>query len=129
MTRLDHPLARKPKLSEADYRAAQHIAPLRHAGGVRGSIDGHLASLGMERMHRVLRAYFNLVPYVLQDTDLLFTTGRRFAESCALVAPIKVVKAPLNFPPMKFYQLWHERTHDAPAARWLRQQVQQCLET
>ncbi len=128
MMRPGHPLARKPKLGEADYRAAQHIAPLRYAGGVRGSIDGHLALLGMERMHRVSLAYFNLVPYVLQDTDLLFTTGKRFAESCARVAPIRIVKAPLNFPPMKFYQLWHERTHDAPAARWLREQVQHCID-
>ncbi len=128
MMRPAHPLARKAALTEAAYRAAQHIAPLRYAGGVRGSIDGHLASLGMERMHRVSLAYFNLVPYVLQDTDLLFTTGKRFAESCARVAPIKIVKAPLNFPPMKFYQLWHERTHDAPAARWLREQVQHCID-
>ena len=123
MMRPGHPLAKQAALSAADYRAAQHIAPLRYAGGVRGSIDGHLASLGMERMHRVSLAYFSLVPQVLADTDLLFTTGRRFAESCARIAPLKIVKAPLNFPPMKFYQLWHERTHDAVAAKWLREQI------
>lgn len=123
MLRPGHPLAKKSALTGADYRAAQHIAPVRYAGGVRGSIDGHLASLGMERMHRVSLAYFSLVPLVLEQTDLLFTTGRRFAESCARITPLKIVKAPLNFPPMKFYQLWHERTHDAPAAKWLREQI------
>lgn len=123
MMRPEHPLAAKAGLSDADYRAAQHVAPVRYAGGVRGSIDDHLASIGMERMHRISIAYFNLVPYVLQKTDLLFTSGRRFAESCARQVPLKVVKAPLDFPPMKYYQLWHERTHDAPAARWLREQI------
>ena len=123
MMRQEHPLAARAALVEADYRAAQHLAPVRYAGGVRGSIDDHLASIGMERMHRVSIAYFNLVPYVLQKTDLLFTTGRRFAESCARQAPLKVFKAPLGFPAMKYYQLWHERTHDAPAARWLREQI------
>ena len=123
MMRREHPLAARAALNEADYRAAQHVAPVRYAGGVRGSIDDHLASIGMERMHRVAIAYFNLVPYVLQKTDLLFTTGRRFAESCARQVPLKVFKAPLGFPPMKYYQLWHERTHDAPAARWLREQI------
>ena len=123
MLRAGHPLAKKSALTGADYRAAQHIAPVRYAGGVRGSIDGHLASLGMERMHRVSLAYFSLVPLVLEQTDLVFTTGRRFAESCARITPLKIVKAPLNFPPMKFYQLWHERTHDAPAAKWLREQI------
>ena len=123
MLRTGHPLAKKSALTGADYRAAQHIAPVRYAGGVRGSIDGHLASLGMERMHRVSLAYFSLVPLVLEQTDLLFTTGRRFAESCARIAPLKIVKAPLDFPPMKFYLLWHERTHDAVAAKWLREQI------
>lgn len=123
MMRPGHPLAKKGALTGAAYRAAQHIAPVRYAGGVRGSVDEHLASLGMERMHRVSLAYFNLVPFVLEETDLLFTTGRRFAESCARIVPLAIAKAPLDFPPMKFYQLWHERTHDAPAARWLREQI------
>ena len=123
MLRAGHPLAKKSALTGADYRAAQHIAPVRYAGGVRGSIDGHLASLGMERMHRVSLAYFSLVPLVLEQTDLVFTTGRRFAESCARITPLKIVKAPLDFPPMKFYQLWHERTHNGVAAKWLREQI------
>lgn len=123
MMRGRHPLAKKAGLSEADYRTAQHLAPLRYAGGVRGVIDAHLVSLGMERMHRVSLAYFNLVPLVLEETDLVFTTGRRFAESCARLVPLHITRAPLQFPPMKFYQLWHERTHDAPAAAWLRQQI------
>ena len=127
MMRPAHPLAKKASLTAADYRSAQHIAPLRYAGGVRGSIDEHLASLSMQRMHRVSLPYFNLVPNVLQDTDLLFTTGRRFAESCARVTPLRIVKAPLAFPPMKFYQLWHERTHDAAAAKWLREQISAAL--
>ena len=123
MLRTGHPLAKKSALTGADYRAAQHIAPVRYAGGVRGSIDGHLAALGMERMHRVSLAYFSLVPLVLEQTDLVFTTGRRFAESCARITPLKIVKAPLDFPPMKFYQLWHERTHNGVAAKWLREQI------
>ena len=123
MMRPRHPLARKTALCATDYRTAQHLAPVRYAGGVRGSVDQHLAALGMERMHRVSLAYFNLVPFVLEQTDLLFTTGRRFAESCARLVPLTILKAPLDFPPMKFYQLWHERTHDAPAARWFREQI------
>ena len=128
-TDLSRPDREALRLSAADYRAAQHIAPLRYAGGVRGSIDGHLASLGLERMHRVSLAYFSLVPQLLAETDLLFTTGRRFAESCARVAPLKIVKAPLDFPPMKFYQLWHARTHDAVAAKWLREQIGAVVKT
>jgi DNA-binding transcriptional LysR family regulator len=31
-----------------------------------------------------------------------------------------VVPAPLPFPPMPYYQLWHERVHDSDEVRWLR---------
>ena len=31
-----------------------------------------------------------------------------------------MLNAPKGFPTMRFYQLWHERSHHAPAHRWLR---------
>lgn len=127
MMRAGHRLAASAELSEAAYRAADHLAPVRYAGGVRSSVDGHLAARGVQRVHRVALAYFNQVPFVLEKTDLVFTTGRRFAESCARLVPLAIRTAPFGFPPMKFYQLWHERTHDAPAARWLREQVGESL--
>jgi DNA-binding transcriptional LysR family regulator len=60
---------------------------------------------------------------VLANTDLVFTTGRRFAEPFTKLLPIAIVPAPLQFPPLRFYQLWHERTHASKAARWLREQI------
>jgi len=120
-----HPLARKDSISADDYLIAQHLAPVRYAGGVRGAIDDHLHKLGVKRDIRVSLPYFHVAPYVLITTDLIFTTGRRFAAHYAKFLPIRILKAPLDFPPLRFYQLWHERTHAAPAARWLREQVTQ----
>lgn len=118
-----HPLAKKEAISAEDYLAAQHLAPVRYAGGVRGAIDDHLHKLGVKRDIRVSLPYFHVAPYVLITTDLIFTTGRRFAAHYAKFLPIRILPAPLDFPPLRFYQLWHERTHTAPAARWLREQV------
>jgi len=120
-----HPLAKKDAISADDYLAAQHLAPVRYAGGVRGAIDDHLHKLGVKRDIRVSLPYFHVAPYVLITTDLIFTTGRRFAAHYAKFLPIRILPAPLDFPPLRFYQLWHERTHTAPAARWLRDQVAQ----
>lgn len=120
-----HPLARKDSISADDYLIAQHLAPVRYAGGVRGAIDDHLHKLGVKRDIRVSLPYFHVAPYVLITTDLIFTTGRRFAAHYAKFLPIRILPAPLDFPPLRFYQLWHERTHTAPAARWLRDQVAQ----
>ena len=37
--------------------------------------------------------------------------------------PLKSFTVPVKFPPMRFYQLWHERVHQAPEHKWLRDQV------
>ena len=77
----------------------------------------------IKRDIRVSLPYFHVAPYVLTTTDLIFAKGRRFAAHYAKFLPIKVMPAPLDFPPLRFYQLWHERTHTAGPARWLREQV------
>jgi DNA-binding transcriptional LysR family regulator len=118
-----HPWAKKSKLSAEDYLSAEHLAPVPYAGGVRGAIDEHLHKLGHRRNIRASLPYFHVVPYVLANTDLVFTTGRRFAEPFTKLLPIAILPAPLDFPPLRFYQLWHERTHESNAARWLREQI------
>jgi DNA-binding transcriptional LysR family regulator len=118
-----HPLAKKDAISADDYLRAQHLAPVPYAGGIRGAIDDHIHRLGHRRDIRISLPYFHVAPYVLTTTDLIFTTGRRFAEPFAKILPLKVMQAPLDFPPLRFYQLWHERTHESTAARWLREQI------
>ena len=66
---------------------------------------------------------FNLAPYVLMRSDLVLTTARRFAEHYAAALPLTIVRAPSELAPMRFYQLWHERSQTSPASRWLREQV------
>jgi DNA-binding transcriptional LysR family regulator len=118
-----HPLARKGRVSAEDYLAARHLAPVPYAGGVRGAIDEHLHRLGHRRDIRMALPYFHVAPHVLAATDLVFTTGRRFAEPFTRLLPLAVLPAPLDFPPLRFYQLWHERTHESAAARWLRAKI------
>lgn len=118
-----HPWAKKSAVSDEEYLNAEHLAPVPYAGGVRGAIDEHIHKLGHRRNIRASLPYFHVVPYVLANTDLVFTTGRRFAEPFTKLLPISIIPAPLQFPPLRFYQLWHERTHASNAARWLREQI------
>lgn len=118
-----HPWAKKQVVTDEEYFRAEHLAPVPYAGGVRGAIDEHIHKLGHRRNIRASLPYFHVVPYVLANTDLVFTTGRRFAEPFTRLLPITIIAAPLQFPPLRFYQLWHERTHASNAARWLREQI------
>ncbi|WP_213958074.1 MULTISPECIES: LysR family transcriptional regulator [unclassified Variovorax] len=120
MVRPGHPLADAEALTEAQYLSASHVAPMRYSGLHRGVVETHLARQHVARDARVSVPYFGLAPHVVARTDLVFTTARHFAEHFAQSLGLVILKAPSGFPTMRFYQLWHERAHLAPAHRWLR---------
>lgn len=114
-----HPLASKP-MTVDDYAKATHIVPMPYSPSQRGVVDATLASLRITRREHVEVQSFMSAPYLLQNTDLVFTTSRRFASFFAGFLPLAIVEPPLKFPAMRFYQLWHQRHHQSPAHRWLR---------
>ncbi len=117
-----HPLASKG-ISLKHYLELPHLAPTPYVAERQSFIDGWLADQGLRRNIQMTMPYFGLVPYVLMRTDLVFTTGRQFAQHYARYLPIRVLPSPFAFPPMRFYQLWHERTHAAPEVTWLRRRI------
>jgi DNA-binding transcriptional LysR family regulator len=110
-------------MSLDDYLTLPHVAPGQMVPGYGGVIDSFLERQGMRRNVAVESAYFSLIPYMLAQTDLVLTTGRQFLRFYENSLPLKVFTPPVKFPPMRFYQLWHERVHQAPEHKWLRDQV------
>ncbi|WP_332851430.1 LysR substrate-binding domain-containing protein [Duganella sp. S19_KUP01_CR8] len=106
-----------------DYLSLPHVAPTQILPGYHGVIDDFLERQGMQRNVAVESAYFGLIPYMLTQTDLVLTTGRQFVRYYERNMPLKTFTVPVKFPPMRFYQLWHERVHQAPEHKWLREQV------
>ena len=69
-------------------------------------------------------AHFSLIPGMVAATLLVLTTGRATTASGTSAAlPVTILACPVPFPRMRYYQLWHERTHGSASARWLREQV------
>ena len=106
-----------------DYLSLPHVAPSQMMPGYHGVIDAFLEKQNMQRNVVVESAYFGLIPYMLTQTDLVLTTGRQFMRFYEKTLPLKSFTVPLKFPPMRFYQLWHQRVHQAPEHKWLRDQV------
>lgn len=121
----DHPQARAPARSwtQDRYLACQHVAPMPLAVAQPGFVDQHLASLGLARAVAVRSAHFGQLPEMVARSLLLLTTGRQFCSRFVGQLPVKILRCPVPFPPMHYYQLWHELGHTAPAHRWLREQV------
>jgi DNA-binding transcriptional LysR family regulator len=117
---MNHNDPRARGLTREQYLAARHVVPLPYSQSQRGVVDTYLASQRVVRDARVVVPYFELAPHLLVNTDLVFTTGRHFAAHFARNLPLAISNAPFDFPRMRFYQLWHERSHLAPAHRWFR---------
>lgn len=114
----DHPLAGGMKV--ADYLQGAHIVPLLYSMTQRGVVETSLAAQRMARTAAVTVPYFGMAPHLLPGTDLIFTTSRHFAQHYAAMLPLAIVPSPIDFPPMRFYQLWHGRTQHAPGHIWFR---------
>ncbi|WP_295997194.1 LysR family transcriptional regulator [Rugamonas sp.] len=110
-------------MSLEDYLSLPHVAPSQMMAGYHGVIDAFLEKQNLRRNVVVESAYFGLIPYMLTQTDLVLTTGRQFMRFYEKTLELKSFTVPLKFPPMRFYQLWHQRVHQAPEHKWLRDQV------
>ena len=96
------------------------MVPLPYTPSHRGVVETFLAGKRLVRDARIVVPYFEVAPYLLVDSDLIFTTARHFAHHFAHVLPLAVVKAPPEFPRMRFYPLWHDRSQHDASHRWLR---------
>jgi DNA-binding transcriptional LysR family regulator len=124
--RADSPYAKRTAsdaMTVQDYLSLPHVAPSQMLPGYHGVIDAFLERQGMQRNVVVESPYFGMIPYMLTQTDLVLTTGRQFMRYYENSLPLKSFTVPVKFPPMRFYQLWHQRVHQSTEHKWLRDQV------
>lgn len=106
-----------------DYLSLPHVAPSQMLPGYSGVIETFLEKHQMQRNVVVETPYFGQIPYMLTQSDLVLTTGRQFLKFYEHSLPLKTFAIPIKFPPMRFYQLWHDRVHHATEHKWLRDLV------
>jgi DNA-binding transcriptional LysR family regulator len=121
VTRRGHPLAKTKTLSLSSFARAAHalISPWGMEGGY---VDDALARLGLQRKVAVAVPHFLVAPHIVASSDLLLTVAERVAEVVAGPLGLVVLAPPqeLKLTGFTLSILWHERTHDDPARRWLR---------
>lgn len=116
-----HPLA-GARLTLPRYCAAAHV--LVAPRGTLGSfVDDALASLGRSRRIAVAVPHFLVVPYLVANSDLIATVATRVASTFADALGLVRMAPPFALPGFQLALAWHERTHDDPAHRWLREHL------
>ena len=119
--RAKHPLA-SGKLTLPRYCAAQHL--LVSPRGTPGSlVDDALAALGRSRRVALAVPHFLVVPYLIASSDLIATLATRIATTFADALGLVTMPPPLALPKFQIAVAWHERDHDDPPHRWLREQL------
>lgn len=116
-----HPETKTP-LTLARYAAMGHLL-ISPFGGMTGTVDDALEKLGMKRSVKLAVPHFALAPFVLLRTPYVLTLPERAAKLFADHLPIKLVEPPIELPGFKEYMFWHERSHNDPAHRWLRETI------
>jgi DNA-binding transcriptional LysR family regulator len=118
IVRNGHPLLRG-KMSVARFAQANHvfIAPGGKPGGV---VDAALAARGMTRRIALAVPHFVVAPYIVAQTDLVLTVGRRLAQALARTAEIRIFETPLTLPSFELGMYWHPRSESDPAHQYLR---------
>ena len=111
--------------TQEKYLACEHVAPTPTHANARGVIDDHLHSLGLARDVVVRSAHFSLIPLMVAQSLLVLTTGRLFCSRYVDSLPVCIVRCPVPFPELSYYQLWHDLSHASAPARWLREQVRE----
>ena len=120
----DHPTVGK-NWTVQKYLDNEHVAPMPMSQGALGVIDEHLHAAGVQRRIVVRASHFSLIPLMVAGSLLVLTTGRLFCSRYVGTLPVKIVRCPVGFPPLTYYQLWHELTHQAASMRWFREQVRE----
>ena len=118
----EHPAVKRGWTQES-WLEAEHVAPTPTHPGARGVIDEFLESQGLARNITARCPHFGLLPPMVAASLLVLTTGRQFCERFAGTLPVRILECPVAFPDLVYYQLWHERTHQSAAGRWLRERV------
>jgi DNA-binding transcriptional LysR family regulator len=123
IVRQGHPSVRR-RLTLKRYLSLSHVLVTQRPGS-GGSVDIALARRGLSRRIGARVSHFLMVPQLVAQTDLVAALSRRIAEPALKGLSLSLYPPPLELPKSSVGQVWHERTHDDPAHRWLRGVVTQ----
>lgn len=120
--RADHPRIRQaPEL--AQWLAEEQLA----VAGLDRVIDRLLAERGLPGRRASTVGSWALCARMLACTDRVAATSSEQAATLVRTSPgLRCLPLPGDGPPwpeVPVYLLWHQRTHQSPAHRWLRQRV------
>ncbi|PWN86741.1 transcriptional regulator, LysR family [Acaromyces ingoldii] len=120
IARQRHP-AVQGRISLDVFCALEHVVVSPQGGGFSGPADAALEAVGRRRTVALSTQGFLIVPEVASRSDLIASIPRRIADGWS--DRVQVVEPPLTIPGFTIASVWHDRTTNHPAQRWLRERL------
>jgi DNA-binding transcriptional LysR family regulator len=86
-------------------------------------LERALHGLGIRRRHAFTTTNFIAAASVVASTDWLLTLPSNLANRVASMLPLRLLELPFKSPQLSLDLLWHDRTNESSAHRWLRRRI------
>ncbi len=116
-----HPLAIKAEqggVALNEYMSFPHVI-VTFLDSRQNPVDARLAELGLKRKIGLVSPSFAANAACLHGSDLIMSAPSRFAAN-ARQSGLVSFKLPFNVPDYPYSVVWHRKTDEDPAVRWLR---------
>ena len=113
--------------SLAQFQQEDH-AVISSSGAAPLLIDQAIARQGIQRKVALKIPNFIGAALVVEHTDLVITIPSRLAEVLRDRGELRSFPVPFALPGYQVKQHWHERYHQDPGSRWLRQVIAELMQ-
>jgi DNA-binding transcriptional LysR family regulator len=120
IARQGHP-AVQGRISLDVFCTLEHVVVSPQGGGFAGATDAALEAVGRRRTVALSTSGFLIVPEVVSRSDMIALIPRRIADGWS--DRLQVLDPPLTIPGFTIVSVWHDRTTNHPAQRWLRERL------
>lgn len=117
IARRGHPLVRR-KITLDIFLAMEHVVVSPRGSGFRGPTDDALEALGRARKVVLSVGSFLVVPEIILRSDLVALVPERIVRDRA--EQLHILEPPIAVEGFSMSLVWHERTHQHPGHRWVR---------
>jgi DNA-binding transcriptional LysR family regulator len=112
------------RLDLKTFLALEHIMVSPRGAGFWGPADDALAALGHRRRVVLSVSSFLVVPQIVAASDLVALVPSRVANGGD--GAVQILRSPMDVEGFSLALIWHERTHDHAAHRWMRDALAEC---
>ena len=119
VVRSGHPLKARGTVTVDQFCRYPHAMVSPTEGRFVGPVDRALAQIGRRRRVVLAAPGFLILPEILQTDDLIAVVPERILRG--RLKGLRTFKPPVAVPGFSVVLLWHERLHQDPAHRWLRE--------